>query len=188
MAPILEIVETCIYTGKLADEKPVSLILVAEQESAKTEALKHFFGTTTLRFVSDLTSKGLDPYRSEIESGQLRHIVIMDLIRVVSHNKGVAIRTIQTLSGIMEEGAADCSDAGGLVAWKNFPRVGCMTALTPSYYRAKAGNWRKSGFLSRFLPVSFSYSEDTQHLIHMAIAEGHQLPERKVLKLPKEPV
>lgn len=183
LKPILDILESCIWTGRLADEKPVSTILIAQQESAKTECLKYFSGTPTLKFFSDLTSRGLLPYKSDIERGKLRHIVIMDLVRLVNHGKGVSTRTIQTLASIIEEGEADSADAGGVASWQNFPQIGCLAAITPEFYEMKKGGWRSTGFLTRFLPIRFAYSDDTVHDIHNAILNNHKLPKPQPLKI-----
>jgi hypothetical protein len=176
LEPIIEIVKAAIWTGKLADEKPISIMLIAEQESAKTECLKFFRGTTTLKYVSDITSRGLAPYKHDIESGRMRHLVILDLVRILSHGRGVSERTIQTLASIMEEGESETSDAGGQSNWKNFPRIGCLMAITPKFFASKRGKWRETGFLTRFVPISFSYTQETVRLIHVSIAKGAQLP------------
>ena len=176
LEPILEIIKAAIWTGRLSDEKPISIMLVAEQESAKTECLKYFRGTPTLRFISDLTSRGLIPYKKDIESGTLRHIVLLDVVRIISHGRNIADRTLQTLASLMEEGESETSDAGGRDSWTNFPRIGVLMALTPKFFHSKRGKWRETGFLTRFVPVTFYYSEKSVHDIHMAIAAGHQLP------------
>lgn len=176
LEPVLEIIKASIWTGRLSDEKPVSIMLVAAQESAKTESLKYFRGTPTLKFVSDLTSRGLIPYKNDIESGRIRHIVLLDLVRIISHGRNIADRTLQTLASLMEEGESETSDAGGRDSWKDFPRIGVLMALTPAFFKSKRGKWRETGFLTRFVPVSFYYSEQTVHEIHMSIAAGHQLP------------
>lgn len=188
MQPILEIVETCIWSGRLENEKPVSLILIAEQESAKTEVLKHFAKTETIRYASDITSRGMIAYKNDIMSGKLRHICIMDLVRVANHGRGVSNRTFQVLGSLMEEGEADNSDAGGLEKWENFPKIGVVSAITEKYYTSSRGEWRRTGFLTRFLPVRFGYSESTVHEVHTAIATGHKLPEPIKLALPEKPL
>ena len=102
LEPILEIIRAAIWTGRLADEKPVSIMLVAEQESAKTEALKYFRGTSTLKYVTDLTARGLNPNKQEIESNRVRHLVLLDLIRIVSHGRSISDRTLQSLASLMD--------------------------------------------------------------------------------------
>lgn len=184
LEPIIEIIRASIWTGRLSDEKPVSIMLVAEQESAKTESLKYFRGTPTLRYVSDLTSRGLVAYKKDIESGGIRHIVLLDVVRIISHGRNIADRTLQTLAALMEEGESETSDAGGRDSWKDFPRIGVLMALTPAFFKSKRGKWRETGFLTRFVPVSFYYSEEAVHEIHMSIAAGHQLPAPRAETIP----
>lgn len=176
LEPVLELLRAAIWTGKLADEKPVSVMLVAEQESAKTEMLKYFNGTSTLAYISDLTSKGLQRHKDAIEKGKIRHLVLLDLVRVISHGRAVQERTFQTLAALMEEGESATLDAGGSSEWEGFPRIGCLMALTPAFFKSKRGRWRETGFMTRFVPVSFKYTEKTQHAIHMAIGAGLHLP------------
>lgn len=188
LGPILDIIRATIWTGVLANEKPVSIMLIADPESCKTEALKYFVGTRSLEYLSDITSRGVNPYKNDIESGKLRHLVLLDLVRVVSHGKGTSERTIQTLASLMEEGESAVSDAGGRDKWKNFPQIGLMMGITPEYFASRRAHWRKTGFLSRFVPVSYTYSSDTVSAIHNSIARGHSLPIPKPEKLPEFPM
>lgn len=188
LEPILEILRTAVWTGNLADEKPVSVMLIAEQESAKTEALKYYRGTPTLRYISDLTSRGLSPFKSDIQSGSLRHIVLLDLVRILCHGKGVSERTIQTLASLMEEGESETSDGGGRETWSNFPRIGALMGITPQFFKSKRGRWRQTGFLTRFLPICFAYKPETVREIHQAIALGAKTPDpHPILNIPKIP-
>ncbi len=188
LSPVLDILKAAIWTGKLGDERPVSVMLIAEQESCKTECLKYFTGTSTLRYVSDLSSRGLISYRKEIESGHMRHLILLDLVRILSHNRSTSERTVQTLASLMEEGESETSDAGGRESWANFPRIGCLMAITPSYFKSKRGRWRQTGFLTRFVPVSFSYSAESVKAVHEAISNGHKIPAPTPERLPELPV
>ena len=187
LEPILSIVEASIWTGRVALEKPVSLLLIAEQESAKTEALLHFKLTNTLQYISDITSRGIGAYQRDIEQGKLRHFVILDLVRIVNHPKGVSDRCIANLASLMEEGEADTSDAGGRRSWSDMPKIGCLMSITPKFFASRAGNWRKTGFMTRFLPVRFKYTPRTVQRIHKAIANDHKMPPPIALKLPELP-
>lgn len=188
LTPILEIIKAAIWTGRVLNEKPVSIMLVAEQESAKTECLKFFAGTKSLAYFSDLTSNGIRPFKSDIEAGKLRHIVIMDLVRILSHSKGVGERTIQMMATLMEEGESLSSDAGGKVEWGNkFPTMGALMGITTSFYTGKAGSWRKTGFATRFLPVHFRYSTETVVEVHDMIRKGMKRPEPQPINLPANP-
>lgn len=57
-------------------------------------------------------------------------------------------------------------------------------SVTPAFYKGKAGMWRKTGFMTRFLPVRFSYSAKTVALIHKNISLGQGLPDPKPEQLP----
>jgi hypothetical protein len=188
LEPVIEIVRAAIWTGKLSDEKPVSIMLVAEQESAKTEVLKYFRNTTSLAYISDLTSRGLSGFKNDIESGKLRHLVVLDLVRILAHGRGVSERTIQTLASLMEEGESSIADAGGKEQWKNFPKIGVLMGITDAFFKARRGKWRQTGFLTRFVPVSFSYSSLTVDKIHRSISEGKKLPDPHNESLPEHQV
>ena len=60
-------------------------------------------------------------------------------------------------------------------------------ALTPSFFKSKRGRWRETGFMTRFLPVSFAYTDATAHAIHKSISQGTKLPEPKPLHVPEFP-
>lgn len=176
LEPILEILRAAIWTGRISNEKPISVMLIAEQESAKTEALKFFRGTPTIQYISDLTSRGLNSFKDDIEHHKLKHVVLLDLVRILAHGKGVSERTIQTLAALMEEGESQTADAGGRTAWENFPRIGALMGITTPFFKAKRGKWRQTGFLTRFVPVSFKYKGTTVDAIHRSIANGGRTP------------
>ena len=188
LQPVTEIIRTAIWTGRLAEEKPVSLILIATQESAKSAALLIYAKSPTVEVFSDLTSKGLETVKTRIESGDIRHIIALDLIRIVSHGRFVSDRTIQTLGGLMEEGEGCKADAGGTDVWKGMPNIGLLTGLTPDLFRSRRSFWRQTGFLTRFLPVHFHYSENTRYAIHHKISAGLQKPTEKPQALPEKSV
>lgn len=187
LGPVIEIVRTAIWSGRIADERPVSVMLIAEQESAKTEVLKYFSGTSTLRYFSDLTSKGINPLKGDIERGRIRHLVLMDLVRIVSHGKATSERTLQTLATLMEEGESASSDPGSMLVWDNFPKIGCLMGITTPYFNSRRAHWRKTGFLTRFIPVCYSYNSGTVMDIHKSIAKGKGFPKPNPEKLPEFP-
>lgn len=182
----MSILRAALWTGKLSDEKPVSVMLIAVQESAKTEAMKYFRGTPTIRYLSDLTSRGLNHFKADIQSGKIKHIMLLDLVRILSHGKGVSERTIQTLASLMEEGESETADAGGSEKWENFPRIGALMGITPSFFKSKRGKWRQTGFMTRFVPVCFKYKDKTVNEIHDAIANGQHAPTPRAENIPHE--
>lgn len=149
--------------------------------------LKYFRGTTSLEYFSDVTSKGLFAFRRQIEDGKLRHIVILDLVRIMAHPRVTTERTIQAIASLIEDGQMTVADAGG-VEWKDdklkLPRIGAMMAVTPEIYLRKRKMFRDTGFMSRFLPVRYSYSAATASKVHTAIRMGHLKPAPSPIKFP----
>lgn len=184
LAVPLQIIQTAIWTGRVADEIPVSILLVAPQESAKSAVLKYWSKTPTLKYYQDLTAKPLGELRPKIENGDIRHIVLLDLIPVASHAKGASARIFAALGALMEEGQADTADAGGTVEWKGMPNCGILAAITPEAYKDQRRQWWKSGFATRIIKVGFQYQLDTVNLVHDAIRKNHQLPDPRCEKLP----
>lgn len=187
--PLLELLRAVIWTGVLADDDPVSVVLIAPQESAKTEMLKLFRGTRSLEYFSDATSYGLFEFKGEIEKEKLRHIVILDLVRIMAHPRVTSERTIQTIASLIEDGQMTVADAGG-VSWRNeslkLPRIGAMMGVTPEIYYRRRKMFRDTGFMSRFLPVQFTYSADTSKKVHMAIRTGQKKPDPIPIALPEK--
>jgi hypothetical protein len=150
--------------------------------------MQYFEQTSTLRYLTDVTSKGILAEIGQIERQQLRHLVLLDLHMVVSHNRYTTDRTLLTLGALMEEGAASIHDAGGEIRLRGMPKIGVIMATTPEYFRSRRGHWRATGFLTRFLTVHYTYSEDTRIQIHTAIKNGVKLPDPRNENLPQFPV
>lgn len=187
LQPIIEITQAAVWSGLIGNERPVSVMLIAKQESAKTEVLKYFYGTRTLAYLSDLTSKGLQPFKNDIMAGKVRHLVLLDLVRIVSHGKATSQRTLQTMASLMEEGESSTSDAGSLSSWGDFPKVGALMGITTDYFNQSRGHWKRTGFMTRFIPVSYCYNGATVKEVHSSIAKGITFQEPHPLKLPDLP-
>ncbi len=184
----LEIIESAIYTGRLLNSNPVSLILVASPESAKSQLLLHFKQTKTLRYFSSITSKPLLELRPEIEAGTITHLVLPDLIAVSAHQPKVTFRLFAYLAVLMEEGGIEFADAVNKIQFNSQSRLGLLAATTPSYYHDQRTVWNRTGLLSRFVSVNFSYSDTTVKEIHDAIQSGFNVPDGKCMNLPDKKV
>lgn len=187
MQPIQEIIAAALWTGRLDGESPVSLCMVARQQSAKSAAMIGYSETSTVKVFSDVTSKPLLALKEEISAGRLRHLMLLDLHTIVSHNRYTTDRTLQIMAGLMEEGLGSVADAGGTIEIKGLPKIGIIMAITPEFYDSKRGFWRQNGFLSRFLVVNWKYSDDTHARIHRYIRDGGKKPAPRSLKLPEKP-
>lgn len=131
--PILDILEIGFWTGVLADEKPLSIILIAKVGDGKSEALKKSYkapeiketwreqrtkdgGTKKVRtqivkqigsvlYTVDTTPFILySKYGEYLKSGQIKHIVIPDFLSILTKSKEAMPDTIRFYNSLIEEG------------------------------------------------------------------------------------
>src|SRR5437660_5118831 len=189
-------VQACVCTAYLKDsDKPVSFILVAEPESAKTETLKmvsepagkrrpiHFYNFATAYGIQkDLLAK--------IQSGELRFLFSSDLQAVTGMSPKTRAQLMTFLIGIIEEGFKASHSYAVHFDSEVAIKVGWGATVQPSYLWATDKNrnrvmrkWIQSGFASRVMFFSYSYSPeivqqifDRQSSGYSALAEPLRLP------------
>jgi hypothetical protein len=96
LEPLADIITLTLYTAYIQNvQKPNSLLIIARPESGKTELMKKFIVNKNIAYVSDLTAFGLErDYLPKIETGEIRHIMIPDLLKPLSRKES----TVNTLS------------------------------------------------------------------------------------------
>lgn len=188
LTEVLDLVAAVIWSGRVADSTPVSAILVATPESAKTQVLMHYYGTKTLQYFSSVTAKPLLDLKPQIEAGRIRHIVLPELVSTSAHARDTTARLLITLSMLMEDGATTYADAGRTVEFQGLPRIGLIGAMTPTFYSDNRLRWVRYGFLTRVLGIHFDYSEPTIQNIHELIRTGAPIPPPAPLELPDKSI
>jgi len=154
---ILKIVKLTLLSGYIKDVKPLSLLIVGEYGSGKTEILKHFNSQKNV-FLTDLTYMGLLKVLKDNE--QISHITIPDYIKITNKRRSTSDNLTSFLNAVTEEGV-------GKISLYNFEAdlkdrvVGLITAITKSSYDQNKRAWQGVGFLSRMLICSYSYKDDT---------------------------
>ena len=148
------------------------MLLIADTETGKTQILEVFMNLKSIIWANDLSAKIIvDVVAPQAEEGKT-HILIPDLLKVLSHQKIVAKNTITMLNSIMEEGLKNVMFYGTQREFKNPVRCGVIAAITKAAYRAREEHWKGIGFVSRCIPVSFAYSDATKLKIHEHIRDG----------------
>lgn len=186
---IRAIVRKAIFSGYLKDEKPLSLLIAALPESGKTTVLEGFYRTDGILLVSDATAYGIiketDDLK-EIEKGEIRHIIIPDLVAPLSKRPETVKSFIAFMNALIEEGVVNINTYAVKISKRKVPaRCGLITAITPEYLNDQRHRWLKMGFLSRMLPISYSYSQSSVHDIFQYIMrEEHLQQELEELDLP----
>lgn len=184
-----------LISGYIKDEyAPLSIILIAEPECAKTSMLLKFNCPHTIE-TADLSSKPITDFVVPLlAKDELHHIIIPDMIKLLSHRETTVNSTIAFLNALMEEGIKQNLFFGQTFEFKTRKKCGLLTAVTFDFYYKMYRKWREIGFTSRFLPISYKYSKDTVSMIHDAIENNEifidQLKIKKVRKqkigIPKE--
>jgi hypothetical protein len=169
---LIKLVNLALLTGRVKNAKPVSMLLVADTETGKTQILEVFMKLEPVIWANDLSAHVIvDEVAPEVEKGKT-HILIPDLLKVLAHQKVVAKNTMTMLNSIMEEGLKNVMFYGTRREFREPVRCGAIAAITRDGYSAREKHWKNIGFVGRCIPVSFSYSEKTKLKIHEHIKRG----------------
>jgi hypothetical protein len=150
----------------------ISMLLIADTETGKTEILEVFMNLKSIIWANDLSAKIIvDEIAPQVEKGKT-HILIPDFLKILGHQKVVTRNTITMLNATMEEGLKNVMFYGVRKEFKQAVRCGVIAAMTKDAYHAREKYWKSIGFVSRCIVVSFSYSDDTKLKIHEHIRRG----------------
>jgi hypothetical protein len=191
LAPVEDITRLTAYTAYVKNvPKPNSLMIIAQPESGKTEVMKKFVINKNIAYLSDVTAFGIQrDYLSKIEAGEVKHIIIPDLLKPLSRKESTVNSFITMMNSLIEEGVAAISTYAtpGLVAFKKPVKCGLITAITSDEFNDNRHNWKKKGFLSRTIPFSYSYGMNTINKIFESILDLDYLDEPPIkLVIPKQ--
>lgn len=153
-----ELVKTILFTGYVANEKPLSVMFVADVGSGKSELLSSFKMNDNVAYFTDVTYMGLIKLLEQEK--EVRHIVIPDLLKVTMKRKSTTDNIISCFNAMMEEGLDKISMFGQSFDFKG-KRVGLITATTKNSFYQHQRVWKNMGFLSRMLIISYKYSEQS---------------------------
>lgn len=153
-----ELIRTALFTGYVADEKPLSIMFVADVGSGKSEILNSFRINDNIAFFTDVTYMGLIKLLEE--NKEVRHIVIPDFLKITMKKKSTTENITSCFNAMMEEGLDKISMMGQSFDFKG-KKAGLITATTRGSFDQYKKRWKSMGFLSRMLIVSFGYTDET---------------------------
>ena len=149
LGPLIDIIKLTLLTAYIKNvPKPNSLIIIARPESGKTEAMKKFAIYKNVAYLSDVTAFGIQrDILSKIESSEVRHIMIPDLLKPLSRKEATVNSFITMMNSLIEEGVAAMSTYAtpGLLSFKKNLKVGLITAITIDDFKDNRHNWKKKG-------------------------------------------
>lgn len=166
MTVLLDFVKLLIWTGQLADERPVSAIIVAPAGSGKTTMLETL-QCEQAPFLGDLTARPL----SGIVRGsdKVTHILLGDMLSLFGHKDTTVKLTLRLVSQMTGEKIMHDPWSGEAIQ----PRmIGLITAIPPEDYIKHRRHVKTGGFASRFMVAKYSYKPQTIASIHRFISEN----------------
>lgn len=190
MGPIQHIVVLVLLTGYLENVRPLSLIVIAKKESAKTEVVATFSRSDEVLYLNNFTPTAfMDEYIREFMNHKYHHLIIPDLLSCISRQKYLVDTTITFLNSFTEEGIKEIISKAydQKIKLPEPVRGGLITTIAKEDFEARWKKWSSVGFLTRFLPVSYQYGQDLVDEILQACAtqdEEHVLGKPYSIKLP----
>jgi hypothetical protein len=190
--PIKKIVKYALASGKLKDERPLSVIIIAPVESAKTLVLRRYcLKAKNCLYMTDVTAHGILKESSQLKgfrSGKLTHLVIPDLMPCLSRKQTTVSTLISFLNSLIEEGIVNISTYITHINENVEVKAGLLAAIPSEPFHDKRHKWGRMGFLSRALPVTYDYKPSTRAEILAYIERQEHLQEKTAkLPLPEEP-
>ncbi len=209
---IEDIVQITVYSGALKDENPLSVSLIGGYGTGKSSVIKKTYkkppdpkavkvgrGKTQkiiyIRQVSGsvLYTTNSTPYiiytrfADVLKSGQVKHIAMPDFLNVLNQPKYVLASHLTFYNSLIEEGILSIESRDGQFVAEMPVRIGLITAIAKRDFITKHDIWSGIGFLTRVLPVSYHYSNNTQQKIRNSAKEKQYLTEKNFeITLPPE--
>ena len=185
--PLKKMVECALISPYIKNEKTLSLLIVAKAESGKTSIMKSYRQKKGVVYVSDCTAYGLTrDILPKIVSGEVKTIVIPDLITPLSKSTKTRQSFIAFLNNLIEEGVAKMTTYATI--WEKDVKANVITAVTDEVLKDARHDWAKMGFLSRFIIFSYSYSQSTIMEILPRYSENGLEMQKSTFKSPSKEV
>jgi hypothetical protein len=170
-----KLIKYALLSGFVKNDVPLSLMLVSPPEHAKTSIIRGIKCKNAYE-TADLSPKPIiDKVIPMLLNDHIHHIVIPDFVKPCSHKAVTVDSTVAFLNAMIEEGVQNQDFFGQSMSLPRIVRAGLITSLTPAYFNKYFKRWNDIGFLTRFLVVSYSYSDTTKSEIHNIIKENKLL-------------
>lgn len=194
---LTDIVCLALCSAYVKGNRPLSLLIISDRpESGKTEIVKEFIGTPGIEFCTDVSSYGLRrDFPNKIARGEVRHIIIPELLQPLMKGKAQSQQFVQTLGTFMEDGvmgfhsgflpSSTLGEETNVNEIRTVGIIGCMPKY--AYTASMKREWAMLGFLSRLLLVTYKYNDQAIQCILDNIRKGKYLkPKGRGLNLDGE--
>jgi len=189
LAFLEEAIELALFSAYLKGEaQAVSLLICAKAESKKSETVEKLKQMDSVLYLSDATAyQVLKDYGDQISRRAIRHLVISDLIPSFSKRWETSSTFVAFLNELTAEGIVESRTYALPKKFAKPVKAGLIACITPPELEDRRHKWVGAGFMSRVLPVSWSYAKDTVAEIFEYICLREYINEETVLpRLPRQ--
>lgn len=179
---IQQIVKLVLMSGYLQKHSPLSLFIVGEVGTGKTEIISTFT-SNHIKFISDLSKFGV--FNILKNSPKITHFIIPDFIKITQKRRSTTDDLVSILNALTEEGLGNIDLYNFHHDFKD-KKIGIISSTTKSSYAQNRKSWEKMGFVSRMLLCSYSYSDGTTDEIMDYIQKEKYLTKKIKDKITKK--
>ena len=176
-------VALALASAYVEGEKPLSLMIVSDRpESGKTEVVNSFYGMKGIAILSDVTAFALwRDFGKELATGRLKHLIIPEFLAPISRGTQTVESFIATLQMLVEEGLSEIH-TGFLKPIKlaSPVTIGVIACLPRTAFNEHRLDWEVSGFLSRFMVITYKYDSKSVQQIFDSIEKQDYLTETRI--------
>ena len=189
MDKLQNMIKYTLWTAYIKGERPTSLLIIAQPEAGKTSSIEKFSENEGIVYFNDITPWGLtkEIYKLNELGKPINHLIIPDLLNILSKNQTSEAGMIQFLNTGLEEGLTKIKTYGIEFNVGKTIKFGLITAITDEVFNDKRRRWRNIGFLSRMIPFSFKYSiSDIFNIVESIKKQEYHNENNIKLDFPKE--
>jgi hypothetical protein len=167
--PVVEIIETVLYTACVRNEDPISIIIVGPSGVCKSKMLARY-QSEAIHSTDSITSQGLYDVARNDPKGLVRFITMPDMNPTLSRKPATVQSTIANLLSFTSDGTVRIDDGRQAKECKHTP-VGLVTAATDDIYNRQAKKWFALGLRRRIIPIFFKYTMETTRKLQALVRE-----------------
>lgn len=167
---IKRVIELTYASAFLKNCRPLSLMLMAPAGQSKSHFLLSY-KTKYSYTVTDLSFMGL--INLLVENQKIKHIKVPDFLKLTEKKASTKENLLSFLNSFLEEGIFEIKLGNQQKMDLKGKKGGLITATTRASYNQNKGKWDNTGFISRFLLVSYKYSKETISNIMDSINNGN---------------
>jgi hypothetical protein len=174
---IKRVIELVYTSAFLKNEKPLSLFLIAPPEQSKT----YFLMDKTTKYVhysTDLSFMGLIKILQNYK--EIKQIIIPDFLKITQKKQSTKNNLLTLLNGYLEEGIFEINLGNSERINLKGRKGGIITSTTKTSFIQNRKIWEATGFSSRFIVLTWKYSEKTLNelltLINEEISSNNKEP------------